>query len=76
MCFGLTFFVDKDIIKVDNNKDIEFLSQDLVDVSLKRDWGVSRAKKHDQVLKVIIAGSESHVLFIVPLNSHLIVCMS
>ena len=34
------FGVDKDVIKVNNDKNIEFLSQDLVNIALEAGWCV------------------------------------
>ena len=32
------FGIDKDVIKVNNNKDIKFLGQDLINIALKAGW--------------------------------------
>ena len=35
MAFSLIFDVDKDIIQIHNNKDIEFFRKNLIDIALK-----------------------------------------
>ncbi len=36
MFFSLNFSLDKNVVEVNDNKDVEFLYQDFVDVALKR----------------------------------------
>lgn len=42
--FSITFYVDEHVIKVYNKKDVEFLPQDCVDITLKDNWGICQAK--------------------------------
>ena len=65
--------VDEDIIKVNNDKNIEFLGQDLVNIALEAGRCVGQLKKHYLVLKVAVSSLESRLPFIVLFYSHLIV---
>ena len=76
MLFALAFGVDKDIIEVYYHKNIELLCQDLVDIILERGQCVDQSKRHHLVLKMAIAGSESHYPSIVFSNPHLMVSIS
>ena len=40
MILALIFSINKDIIQINNNKNIEFLDQDLIDVALEAGWSV------------------------------------
>ena len=56
--------VDEDVIKVNNDEDIEFLGQDLVNVALEAGRGVGQPKRHYLVLEVAVSSLESRLLFI------------
>ena len=44
--------VDENVIEVNNDKDIKFLGQDLVNVALEAGWGVGEPKRHYLVLEM------------------------
>ena len=56
--------VDKNVIEVNNDKDIEFLGQDLVNIALKASWYVGQPKRHYLVLEVAVSSPEGCLLFI------------
>ena len=58
------FVVDEDIIEINNDKNIEFLGQDLVNIALEADQCVKQPKKHYLVLEVAVSSSEDRFLFI------------
>ena len=58
------FNVDRNVIKVNNDKDIEFLSHDLVNIALEAGRCIRQPKKHYLVLEVIVLSPENRVLFI------------
>ena len=51
---ALVLGIDKDVIKVNKNKDIKFLGQDLVNIALEAGRCVGQTKKHYLVLEVAI----------------------
>ena len=65
--------VDKNVIEVNNDKDIEFLGQDLVNVALKAGRGVGQPKRHYLVLEVAVSSLESRLPFIALFYPHPIV---
>ncbi len=65
MLFSLTFIIDTTIVEVYNNKNVELLRQNLVDVALKSGWYIGQAKRHDLILEVVILSLEGHILFII-----------
>ena len=73
MLFPFIFGIDKDIINIRYHKNIELLYQNLVDVALKRDWGVCQAKKYHIVLEIAIASFESCFPFITLSDLYLII---
>ena len=62
--FAWVFDVDEDVIKVNNDKDINFFGQDLVIVALEADRCVGQSKRHYLVLKVAVLSLESRFPFI------------
>ncbi len=73
MLFALVLSVDEDIIEIYYYKNVEFLSKDLVDVTLKRGRYIGQSKRHDLVLEMAIAGPEGRLLFITFSDPNLIV---
>ncbi len=71
--FGLAFSVDENVIKIHYHENVEFLGQDLVDVTLKPGRCINQSKRHDLVLKMAMAGLESRFPFIAFPDPHLIV---
>ena len=65
--------VNEDVIQIHNNKDVEFLNNDLVDISLKACWCVHQTKRHHLVLEVAISSLECSVPLVPFVDSHLIV---
>ena len=70
MSLAWVFGVDKDVIEVNNDKDIEFLGQDLINVALKAGWGVGQPKRHYLVLEVAVLSPESRLPFIALFYPH------
>ena len=64
MSLAWVFGIDEDVIEVNNDKDIEFLGQDLVNVALETGRGVGQPKRHYLVLEVAVSSLESRLLFI------------
>ena len=52
MLFFLIFSINKNVIKVHNNKNIELLYQVFIDVILKYSWYVYQAKRYYLVLNI------------------------
>ena len=65
--------VDKDVIKVKNDKDIEFLGQDFVNITLESARCVGQPKRHYLVLEMAVSSLESRLPFIALFYPHLIV---
>lgn len=57
------FSINKSVIIVHNDKNIEFFCQNLVDIALERDQCIGQSKRHYLIFQVDIAGLESHFLF-------------
>ena len=56
--------MDEDIIWINDDKNMEFLSQDLIDVILEVGLCIKEPKKHYVRLRVTISSSESYFLFL------------
>ena len=56
--------VDEDVIKVNNDKDIKFLGQDLVNIAPKASRYIGQPKRHYLVLEIAVSSPESRLLFI------------
>ena len=48
------FGIDEDVIKVNNDEDIKFLGQDLINIALKAGRCVGQPKKHYLILEVAV----------------------
>ena len=62
--------IDKDIIKIHNNKDIKLFYKDLVNIALEGCQSIGQSKKHYLILKMAVSSSESSFLLIFFANSH------
>ena len=40
------FGIDKDVVKVDNDRDVQHINEDCIDKSLESSWGVGQAEGH------------------------------
>ena len=65
--------IDEDIIEVNNDKDIKFLGQDLVNIALEAGWCVEEPEKHYLVLEVVVLSLKGRFLFIALFYLHIIV---
>ena len=66
--------VDKDIIKIYNHKYIKVFPKYIINYSLKYHWGVSKPKRHYQVLKKSKLSVKYYFLLIFFLNSNEVIC--
>ncbi len=57
VCFHIVG-VDEDVVKIDDNTNIEHIGEDVVHESLERSWGIGKSERHDLPFKRSIAGSE------------------
>ena len=62
--------VDKDVIEVNNDKNIEFLGQELVNIALEAGRCVGQPKKHYLLFEVAVLSLKSRLLFIVLFYPH------
>ena len=76
MIFSLIFDIDKDIIKIYYYKNIELFYQNLIDIALEYSRCVGQYKRHYLVLKMAVAGLESHFPFMSFSNLYPIVSIS
>ena len=65
--------IDKNVIEVNNDKNIEFLGQDLVNITLEVGQCVGQPKRYYLVLKMAVSSLESYLLFIILFYPHLMV---
>ncbi len=65
--------IDQDIVQVYYNKDIKLLSKDFVDVALKTDRCVEKAKRYYLVPEIAVSGAESRLLLVTFLIPHLMI---
>ena len=56
--------VDENVIEINNDKDIKFLDQDLVNIALEADQYIEPPKRHYLLLKVAVSNLESRFPFI------------
>ena len=56
--------VDEDLIKVNNDKNIEFFGQDLVNMAQEASRWVGKPKKHYLILEVVVLSLKSRLTFI------------
>lgn len=73
MAFFFVFNIDKDIVKVYNNKNIKLFCQNLIDISFKYGWYINQSQRHYLVSKIAITGSKSSFLFIIFLDLYLMI---
>lgn len=64
---------DQDIIQVENHNNVQLLGKNLVDIALETDWNIRQAKQYYLILKIIVLGLESHLLFAFFMNPYLLV---
>ena len=70
MFFAFVLGVDKDVIKIHYYKNIEFLCQNLIDITLEHGRCISQSKKHDLILEMAIVGPEGHLPFVAFSDPH------
>lgn len=75
MWFSLALRINEDVIKIYINEDIEFLRQDLVNITLKHGQSVGQSKRHYLTLKVTIAAFEDLLLLIALSDSNFMICI-
>lgn len=73
---ALIFYIDKNIIQVNSNKNIKFFSQNLVGIALKASRYIGRAKNYYRVLKMAILSLKNYLLFVAFFNLYLIISTS
>ena len=73
MLFFFAFSIDKNVIKIYYQENVELLYQNFVYVILQYGWCISESKKHDLVFEVAIMGFEGRFQFISFSNPHLVV---
>ena len=66
------FGIDKNIIQINNEKDIELLSQDFIDIALEASWHVGQTKRHYLILKMTVSSLKSRLLFVTFFDPHLV----
>ena len=64
MSLAWVLFIDEDIIEINNDKNIKFLGQDLVNIALEASWCVRQPKKHYLILEMAVSSPKSRFLFI------------
>ena len=62
--------IDKDIIKIHNNKDVKLFKEDFIDIALKTGRSVRNFEKYDLILKIPVFYTKNRLLYIGILNSH------
>lgn len=67
------FNINQYIIRVHNDKNVKFLSRDLVDIVLKAGIDMKKIEKYNLVLKIAVSHLESYFPLVILLNSHLII---
>ena len=65
--------IDDDGIKVNNDEDIKFFSQDLLNIALEAGQCIGQPKRHYLVLEVAISSPKSRLSFIGLFYLHLMV---
>ena len=64
MGLAWVFSKDKNIIQINNDKNIKLFDQNLIDVTLEAGWCVRKPKKYYLVLKVAVSNPEDRLPFI------------
>ena len=67
------FGINQNIIKLNDDKKMQFFCWDFVDIALKASRGIEKTKKHNLVLKIAATYSKVFFSFVTLLNSHLII---
>lgn len=70
MTLAWIFNRDKNVIQVDNDKNVELLGQDFINVILESSQYIKKTKKHDLVLEIAILSSQSRFLLITLFDFH------
>ena len=70
MAFAFIFGVDKNIIQIHNDKNIEFFCEDLIDVALEYCRSAGQSKRHYLIFEVAVSGPKSSFPLIFFANSH------
>ena len=65
---GLGFGINNNIIKINNDKNIELFSHNLVNITLKASQCIEKPKMHYLILKMVILSLKSRFLFIALFN--------
>ena len=71
--FAWVLGIDKDIIWINNNKNIKFFDQDLIDITLETSRCIEESKRYYLVLEVAVLSLKDLFLFIALFYLHLIV---
>ncbi len=59
--FALALSVDEDVIEIHYHENVEFVGQDLVDITLKRGRCVGQSERYDLIPEMAIAGPEGRL---------------
>ena len=62
--------INQNVIWIDNDKNVQFLGKNFVNVTLGASWSVGKAKGHDLIFKVAILDVEPGFPLVTLLNSH------
>lgn len=68
--------VDEDVIKVDNNTDVEEVSEHIIEEVLKACWGVGVAESHNEWFELTITSGEGGLPLVSFANSDVVVSPS
>ena len=61
---ALVLGIDENIIRINNNENIKFFGQDLIDIILETGWYIRELQRHYLVLKVAESSPEGFFPFI------------
>ena len=70
MAFALIFGVDKDIIQIHNDENIELFRKDLIDIVLECCQSIGQSERYYLILEVAVSGLESSLPLISFTNFH------
>ena len=73
MTFFFNFDIDKNVIKIHNNKNIKFFCKDLINIALESCQNIDQPKKHYLIFEITISNLKSYFLFISFPNSYLMI---
>ena len=73
MTLAFIFGINEDVIQVNNNKDIKFFGQNLIDVALEAGRSVEKTKTHHLIFEVAVSNSEGDLPLIAFSYPHLVV---